>query len=353
MLYSTNPFPEITSLVCDHGRQCQGACVRGIRGTPVAIPEIEHALSAYPWPYQAGKSNGQTIACIGAGPSNLTLAVFLATEGYHIEIYEKENQIGGAILTGIPSFRFDKSPLVKIREKMEALGIEFHFGVEVKPDEIPDLAKRYDYLVLGIGAEKENLAGQTLAPQVVGGLRLLRDVNVENKADEYKKYQHAYVWGGGNVALDCARTLKRLIPEVTILYRRGEKEMPGNAIEIAEAKEEGVKFHLLHNLKELCYDDGGSLKGGNIIAMELGEPDESGRASFHEIEGSLSFEPFDLFILAIGEKPDGAYLPNHDGGYLLHDNIYVSGDARYGAKNVAAAICDGRTLAKLLLDTTN
>ena len=350
VLYSTNPFPEITSLVCDHQRQCQGACIRGIRSNPVSIPDIEYHLSSYPWPYERKESNGVRVACIGAGIANLSLAVFLLKEGFSVDIYEKEKSLGGAILTGIPGFRFSKDCLSSIYKKMVNLGANFHFGQEIKKEEIASLKEKYDEVVVGVGAEKENLAGQTLSLDVVSGLDLLRDLNVKQET-RYQNYKKAYVWGGGNVALDCARSLKRIIEDTNILYRRSEKEMPGNGKEIEEAKEEGVKFSLLTNLKQLHYDENGKLIGATFVKMGLGEKDASGRASFYEIEGSEFEESFDLFVLAIGEKPDAAFIGSHpEDGYELGENLYVVGDARYGARNVASAITDGRRLAGILIN---
>ena len=349
LLYQTNPFPEITSLVCDHARQCQGACIRGIKGEPVSIPDIEYHLSSYSWPYKRKAPRGKKVALVGAGIANLSLAVFLLQEGVEVDIYEKEKELGGAILTGIPSFRFDKSPLASIKDKLTGLGARFFFNEEVNPERLNRLSKEYDNVVLGIGAEKENLAGQDLSESVVSGLKLLHDLNVDKAESHYAKYRKAYVWGGGNVALDCARSLVRIVKDVSILYRRSQVEMPGNAKEIEEAKEEGVTLTLLTNLKELRYDESGKLLGGTFVRMELGEKDESGRASFHEIPNSEFDEDFDLFVLAIGEKSEISKYGESDGSYLLKDNIYVVGDGRYGAKNVASAIADGRNLAEEIL----
>ncbi|MBQ9457015.1 MAG: FAD-dependent oxidoreductase [Bacilli bacterium] len=350
VLYSTNPFPELTSQLCDHKRQCQGACVRGIKGNPVAIPQIEFGLSSHPWPYQRKAANGKTVACIGAGPASLSAAVFLSQEGYAVEIFEREASLGGAILTGIPNWRFPKETLTNIQNKMEGLGIVFHFNRFIPKTEIPTFQQKYDYVILGIGAEVENKAGQTLSQDVVGGLSLLRELNIEQREDAYRSYRRAYVWGGGNVAMDCARSLKRIMGDVAILYRRSEKEMPASEIEVEEAKSEGIAMATLTNLKELRYDENGRLKGGLLVKMELGEPDASGRASFHEIPDSEYEESFDLFVLAIGEKPDAEYLAGHTGEYPYLDRVYVVGDARYGARNIASAIADGRNLAKKIIE---
>ena len=345
LLYATNPFPEITSRVCDHARQCQGACIRGIKGEPVSIPDIEYHLSSYPWPYQKKALNGKKVALIGAGIGNLSAAVYLLQQGFQVDIYEKEKGLGGAILTGIPAFRFGKDCLASIQMKMDGLGARFFFDKEIRPEDTPSLQKEYDEVVFGIGANKENLGGVSLSSDVISGLDLLRDLNLGLKQIDFSQYQKAYVWGGGNVAIDCARSLTRLLPDVNILYRRGQKEMPANKKEIEEALEEGVKLNVLTNLKQLHYDEKGRLTGATFVKMGLGEPDASGRASFYEIQGSEFEETFDLFVLAIGEKSSIGTYAESDGTSLLSNGCYVLGDARYGAKNVASAIYDGRKIA--------
>ena len=346
VLYHTNPFPEFTSLLCDHGRQCQGACIRGLKGEPVSIPQIEKAISeAYPRPYLAGKPNGKKAALIGAGIANLSCAFFLLQKGWKVDIYEKESSIGGAIRTGIPGFRFDKTPLKKVYEDLVALGAVFHFNSEIK--ELAPLVSSYDAVVLSLGASKENFAGITPENGCMGALDFLKDYNEGRLKEEPHQ---AIVWGGGNVAMDAARTAKRIYGNTTVLYRRGREQMPANPCEIEEVEKEGVAFRLLENIVAPVYENG-NLVGANAVNMELGEPDASGRASFHVIEGSEHFISCDRLIFAIGEKPDPSPFPNLTLGERWATSlpkVYVCGDFRYGAANIAKAITDGRELALYL-----
>ena len=343
LLHQSNPFPELTSLLCDHQRQCRGNCIRHIKGSGVDFPSLEYAISqSYPYPLGRKPLNGKKIACIGAGIANLTVALILAKGGYEVEVYEKEGFIGGAILTGIPSFRFDKSVLVEIKKRLDSLGVIFHLNTDVDEASFEKIKRTHDHTFLGVGAEKENTAGMTLSGDIIGGLKFLYSLNVENKEQDYIRYKKACVWGGGNVAIDCARSLKRIIDDVSIIYRRGEKEMPASIDEVEEAKKEGIGFNLLCNVKNANIQDG-RLKSLTLVNMELGAPDESGRASFKEIENSEFESPCDLLILAIGEKPDLSKFGNVDGVTLV-------GDCAYGAANVARAIRSGLDEARAFIE---
>ena len=345
ILYQTNPFPEFTSLLCDHTRQCQGHCVRSLRGEPVSIPHIEKAIAyAYPRPFIKGEPNGKKAAFVGAGIANLSCAFFLLEKGWEVDIYEKEDSLGGAIRTGIPGFRFDKAPLKKIEDDLIRLGATFHYGNEIK--DLKALSG-YDVIVLGLGASKENFAGISPENGCMGALDFLKAFNDNELKLAPGK---ALVWGGGNVAMDAARAAKRVFGDASIIYRRGRKEMPANAAEIKEAEEEGITLRLLENVVSPIVEDG-RLVGVNAVNMELGEPDASGRASFHVIEGSEHVVPCDYLILAIGEKPDYSIFDGLTIGESWQTNIpnvYVCGDFRYGAANIAKAITDGRELALAL-----
>jgi len=342
LLHQTNPFPELTSLLCDHARQCRGHCIRGIKGEPVDFPSLEYSLSQnYPFPLERKPSKGVKVACVGAGIACCTLALLLAKEGYQVDIYEKEGDIGGAIRTGIPSFRFKKDGLRDIKNRLEAVGVNLHFHEPIDGAKLAELKANYEQVYLGVGAEKENTAGMPLGKGIIGGLTMLEGLNCQNTESQYQNYHHAVVWGGGNVALDCARSLVRLLPKVTLLYRRGEAEMPGSPDEIIEAKKEGVEFALLRNVKEPIFE-GDALSAIKVVKMELGAPDESGRASFKEIPNSEYILPCDYLVLAIGEKPDLQAFGD------LSDVILL-GDCAHGAANIAKAIRSGVDAAKELI----
>ena len=343
LLYSTNPFPELTSLLCDHARQCKGNCVRGIRGEPVDFPSVEAYLgSKYPFPFKKGKPSSVRVAVVGAGPAGLAAASFLADKGIDVEVYEKEATIGGAVLTGIPWFRFDKRVLSNIQQRLENIGVHFHFNHEISMKSMEDLNRDFDDIVLAIGASEENDLGLQESEHILHALPFLREFNLENSVDPLPKANRVIVMGGGNVAMDASRSLAKLGKQVTLIYRRDEASMPAQKKEIQEAKDEGVQFLTLTNLAEPIFE-GENLIALKLVKMELGEKDASGRPSFHTIEGSEFILPCDTFMMAIGEKSCVASL------FLDEVQIHHCGDCRYGAKNIAAAIKDGREVAQAII----
>ena len=357
-LYSVNPFPQLTCRLCDYARQCQGHCVRGIKGAPVEIHNIEMFISdSMKRKDTAGQPNGRKIAIIGAGVAALAAAIDLRHEGYQVDLYEKLDRVGGAVYSGIPSYRFDKKYLEEIYQDEIKLGVTFHFNCEIGKDiSFAQLQSEYDRILVTVGAQIENKYGLE-GDGCEAGLSLLYHLNVENQAEEYKKkYKGAVVWGGGNVAMDCARSLVRILNEVTIIYRRSEKEMPANRDEIEEAKKEGVKFAFLENIKELRLDAAGKVIGAHCIKMHLGEPDASGRARPIETEGSDYEIPCELVVPAIGQSVSftalDASLDKTEGTHAsTMKNVYIAGDAYLGPKTVAACIKDGRDAAKELMDS--
>jgi NADPH-dependent glutamate synthase beta chain and related oxidoreductases len=357
-LYDVNPFPQLTCRLCDYARQCQGHCVRGIKGAPVEIHNIEMFLSdAIARHDVAGEENGRRIAMVGAGVASLAAAIDLRRTGYSVDIYEKLDAIGGAIYSGIPSYRFDKKYLEEIYEQEVKLGVTFHFQCEVGKDiTFASLQEQYDRVLVTVGAQVENTYGLA-GDGCEAGLSLLYHLNVAKQAEEYrKKYHSAVVWGGGNVAMDCARSLARILDDVTIIYRRSEKEMPANRDEIEEAKKEGVKFAFLENIKELRLDAKGKVVGAHCIRMHLGEPDASGRARPVETEGSDYEIPCELVVPAIGQSVSfqvlDAALDKKEGTHASTlQNVYIAGDAYLGPKTVAACIKDGRDAAKEMMES--
>ncbi|MBP5216788.1 MAG: FAD-dependent oxidoreductase [Bacilli bacterium] len=358
-LHGTNPFPEFTCKLCDSKRQCQGACVRGKAGAPVEIPWLEGYIAAHAERDRTLKpSNNHDIAIVGTGIAGLTAGRILLMEGFAVDFYEKEQSIGGAIYTGIPEYRFDKSVLAKVQAELEEMGAKFHFGVEVgRSITIDNILAFHDRLIVAIGASQERLQNLEASEGYVGGLSLLYDLNVKKEAEKYQeKYQNAFVWGGGNVALDCARSLKRILPNVSIIYRRGEEQMPANKDEIEDAKKEGIEFHFLENILSLEKDLNGKLVGARCIKMELGPEDQSGRASFKEIENSEFSIDCDLIVAATGQAVDTEALKpglihswrnqNHEAS---QDRIYFAGDCFLGPKTVVHCIQDGKDVAQEII----
>lgn len=297
-----------------------------------------------------------TIAIIGAGPAGYTLAQELVKEGeYDIDIFDKEAEIGGAIYTGIPEYRMPKVFLKKAYDGLVEAGVKFHFNTEITPESFEQLKKDYDRVVVAIGAQVENTYGFEVGKGLYAGLTLLYDLNINKNHDDYKKYHQAIVWGGGNVAMDCARSLIRILDKVTIVYRRSEEEMPANKVEIRDARNEGVTFNFLENIKEIERDDEGNVVGAKVIKMELGEPDESGRRSPHEVEGSEYEEKADLIVMAIGQKVNfktlSDTLESTEGHASTHDNVYIIGDAKTGPKTIGSAVLEGKAIAKEIIES--
>ena len=355
ILREVNPFPELTSLLCDHKRQCQGSCVRAVKGEAVAIPQIEYQLSQLVGrDLSKGPSNGESVALVGAGIANLTAAYFLIKAGFAVEFFEKEGFIGGAIRTGIPSFRFDKSPLDAIYGDLVKMGAIFHFNSPIDTNaSLGDLQQNFDYVILGIGASKNNSVGFEAKSGLVSGLDILREINIADGKEKYGKYKSSLVWGGGNVALDCARSLLRLGGKVTIVYRRSLKEMPASEVEIEDAIKEGVDVAFLTNVKDLIKNEMGEVTGVKLVKMELGEMDSSGRASCHEIPNSEYLLSCDLLVSAIGQKVDFSKLASDltldEGHHTSYKDVYATGDCFFGAKNIASCIADGRECAKEII----
>lgn len=292
------------------------------------------------------------IAIIGAGPAGYTVAQELvkSEHEYQIDIFDKEAEIGGAIYTGIPNYRMPKAFLQKAYDGLTQAGVHFYFNTFIDKSKFKELQKQYDDVVVAIGAQIENTFGFETGHGVVAGLTLLYDLNIEQKQDQYKSYKKAIVWGGGNVAMDCARSLVRIIDDVTIVYRRSLQEMPASPAEIKACEKEGVKIAFLNNIKDILKDEQGNVCGVKVAKMELGEPDESGRASCHEVKDSTFTMNCDLVAMAIGQKIDFSVLDENlkptDTHASTLDHVYIIGDAFTGPKTIGSAVVEGRKLAK-------
>lgn len=349
ILYRENPYPQITCRVCAYEKQCEGHCVKHFKGQPVLVHEIEKYISDNSeYKYQIKESNGRKIAIIGAGIASLSLAKLLLIDGYSVDIYEREKFIGGAIETGIPPFRFDHSFLKNIYDELIEFKANFYFNTVIPKDiDIKDLLKRYDRVVIATGARKENKMNIEGEEYSLSGLKVLYDLNVLNRHKDYA-YGKALVVGGGNVAIDVARSLKRIVKDVTIIYRRSEKEMPANLSEITEAKKDGIVLNTLSNPTKIVKNSDGSLEV-SLVKMELGEKDASGRASVTVKEDSEYTVSTDLIVMAIGQK----YLPLYedmkiDNHITSYDRVYAVGDANIGPSTVSHCIGDAKKLKELI-----
>ena len=366
ILSQTTVLGSVCGRICPHMKQCEGSCVRGIKGEPVQIGEIEayvfdEALKNK-WYEKTEKTNelrGKKIAVVGGGPAGLTCSSFLARSGANVTIYEKYNKLGGILAHGIPEFRLNKDILDKTIESILSLGIKVEFGKELgKNLDLKELEKEYDAIFLGFGANipsKMNIEGEELEG-VYGGNYLLEYGNHPS----YKGKKVAII-GGGNVAMDCSRTIKRLGAEkVYVIYRRAEKQMPAEVKEISEAKEEGIEFLFQNNIVKILGDK--KVEKIECIKTELVKKEGEAREVPINIANSNYEIDMDYVVMAVGSSPEKELLKNlglklNERGYLNVDEnhrtsnkkIYAGGDLAGDKSTVAWAARAGRDAADAII----
>ncbi len=366
-LINTTMLGSVCGRICPHTKQCQGHCVRGIKGEPVNIGKIE----AYVFD-QAIKNGydkkikkseilkGKKIAIIGSGPAGLSCSAFLAVQGADVTIYEKNSRLGGILTHGIPDFRIDKKVIESTIYSILNLGIKVEYQQELGKDiTIEELKKSYDAIFLGLGANistEMNIEGENLSG-VYGGNALLE----KNEHPNYEGKKVAIV-GGGNVAMDCARTIQRQNPsKVYVIYRRSEKQMPAETKEIEAAKKEGVEFLFQNNIVKILGKD--KVKQIECIKTELIKIDDEEREVPVNIENSNYLIDADYVVMAIGSKPQKDLLSKlnlelNKYGYIKVNEryqtsdkkIYAGGDLIGQKATVAWAAMAGREAAKNIVD---
>lgn len=374
IITSTNALPAVCGRVCPQENQCEGKCVRGIKGEPVAIGRLERFVADYMMDKAAAavkpEPNGHKVAVVGAGPSGLTCAGDLAKLGYQVTIFEAFHTAGGVLMYGIPEFRLPKVIVQKEITKLKNLGVEIMqdmvIGKVLSVDEIMDMG--YEAVFIGSGAglprfmgiEGESLIGVCSANEYLTRINLMKGY-LDDYATPVIKSKSVAVVGGGNVAMDAARSALRMGAEhVYIVYRRSEAEMPARKEEVHHAKEEGVEFLNLNNPVRILADENGRVCAMECIKMELGEPDESGRRSPVPVEGSNYNLDVDTVIMSIGTSPNplirttthgldankrGCLIVNED-MLTTKEGVYAGGDAVTGAATVILAMGAGKTAAK-------
>ena len=375
IIKQTNALPAVCGRVCPQESQCEGKCVRGIKGESVAIGRLERFAADYFMENGKAKTpditkNGKKVAVIGAGPSGLTCAGDLAKLGYEVTIFEAFHTAGGVLTYGIPEFRLPKSIVKKEIENLEKSGVKIMtdmvIGKILTVDEIIEMG--YSAVFIGSGAglpmfmgiEGEGSVGVYSANEFLTRINLMK-AYIEDYDTPIKRSNSVAVVGGGNVAMDAARCAKRLGAEnVYIIYRRGEEEMPARKEEIEHAKEEEIEFKLLCNPKRIISDESGKVVGVECIKMQLGEPDASGRRRPVEIENSEFIIDVDAVIMALGTTPNPLIRTTTNGieankrGCLIvdenmkttKDGVYAGGDAVTGAATVILAMGAGKNAAK-------
>ena len=375
ILSNANALPAISGRVCPQENQCEGKCVRGVKGEPVAIGRVERFVAD--WAAQQGianvataPKNGHKTAVIGSGPAGLTCAGELARMGYDVTVFEAFHTAGGVLTYGIPEFRLPKAIVAREVSNLEKMGVDIELNMVIgKVLTIPELFERgYEAVFVASGAglpmfmkiPGEGLVGVYSANEYLTRINLMKAYQ-EGAETPILHNKKVAVVGGGNVAMDAARCAKRLgAEEVFIVYRRSEKELPARAEEVEHAKEEGIVFHLLNNPTQILGDENGNVKGMECIRMELGEPDASGRRRPVEVPGSEFTLDVDCVIMAIGTSPNpliksttqgletqkwGGIIVNEETGLTSREGVYAGGDAVTGAATVILAMGAGKTAA--------
>ncbi|MCR5755977.1 MAG: NADPH-dependent glutamate synthase, partial [Acetatifactor sp.] len=320
IISESSALPAVCGRVCPQESQCEGKCIRGIKGEPISIGKLERFVADWARengikPVAASKKNGKKIAVIGSGPAGLTCAGDLAKMGYDVTIFEALHEAGGVLVYGIPEFRLPKTAVVaKEIENVKSLGVKIEtnvvVGKSIKIDQLID-EEGFDAVFIGSGAglpkfmgiPGENSNGVFSANEYLTRSNLMKAFNSESNTPIMRGKKVAVV-GGGNVAMDAARTALRLGAEVHIVYRRSEEELPARVEEVHHAKEEGIIFDLLTNPVEILADEKGWVTGMKCIKMELGEPDASGRRRPVEIKDSEFVMELDTVIMSLGTSPN-------------------------------------------------
>ena len=359
-LLKTSILGSVCGRICPHYKQCMGSCVRGIKGESVQIGDIEAYISDYGLEHDLIKNiekteelKGKNIAVIGGGPAGLTASYFLAKAGANVTIYEKHNNLGGILEHGIPEFRLDPKVLDKTLNSILSLGIKVEYNKEIGNNiQIEEISSKYDATILAIGANvssKMNIPGEDLQG-VYGGNELL-----ENKNYPDFKGKVVAVSGGGNVAMDTARTVARLgAKKVFVIYRRAEEQMPAEKKEIEDAKKEGIEFLFQNNIVKILGDK--KVEEIECIRTKLVQKEGETRLSPVNIEGSNYRMRMDSVIMAVGSKPeekDIAGFEKNKWGYVNTDeekktsikNVYAIGDIAGNKATVAWAARSGRDVA--------
>ena len=377
VISEASALPAVCGRVCPQESQCEGKCIRGIRGEAVSIGKLERFVADWAreqkiLPEGAKEKKGKKVAVIGSGPAGLTCAGDLAKMGYDVTIFEALHEPGGVLVYGIPEFRLPKDEVVKKEiENVKSLGVQIETNVIVgKSVTIDELLGEEGYSAVFIGSGAglpkfmgipgENANGVFSANEYLTRSNLMKAFREDSPTPIMKSRKVAVV-GGGNVAMDAARTALRLGAEVHIVYRRSEEELPARVEEVHHAKEEGIIFDLLTNPVEILEDEKGWVKGMTCVRMELGEPDASGRRRPVVIPGSEFTLELDTVIMALGTSPNPlissttkgldtnkwkCIVAEEENGQTSKEGVFAGGDAVTGAATVILAMGAGKAGAK-------
>jgi len=375
VIAAASSLPAVCGRVCPQETQCEGVCIRGKLGEPISIGKLERFVAdrnradGYS-PVPKTEKKGKKVAVIGSGPSGLTCAGELAKNGYDVTVFEALHEPGGVLVYGIPEFRLPKSIVAAEVDNLKKLGVEIECDVIIgRSLTIPQLFEDgYEAVFIGSGAGLPKFMGipGENGKQVFSANEFLTRANLmkgfkENYDTPIPMGRKVFVAGGGNVAMDAARTALRLGAETHIVYRRSIEELPSRKEEVEHAQEEGVIFDLLQNFTEIVTDENGDVKGVKIIKMELGEPDASGRRRPVEMPGSEYFAECDTVIMALGTSPNplissatpelsvnrwGCIEADEESGQTSMPGVFAGGDAVSGAATVILAMQAGKKAAE-------
>lgn len=375
IISESSSLPAVCGRVCPQEKQCESKCVKGIKGDAISIGSLERYVAD-----QAIKNNfnsvkpaekvGKKVAIVGAGPAGLTCAGDLAKAGYDVTIYEVLHKAGGVLTYGIPEFRLPKAIVQKEVDSLKRLGVDIKTDVPVGNSiTVSELSKEYDAVFLGTGAGLPKFMGipGEDANQVFSANEILTRINLmgaykDESKTPIKKLKTAYVIGGGNVAMDAVRCLKRLGVDAHIMYRRSLEELPARKLEVEHAVDEGIVFDILTNPKRILTDENNNIVGMEVVNMVLGEAGEDGRRGVEEDPSSIHTVDCDMVVMALGTSPNHEALKGSDvelsdrglivveGTKTSLDNVYAGGDAVTGAATVILAMEAGKKAAKEIME---
>ena len=372
VILKSSSLPAICGRVCPQEKQCEKMCIRGLKGESIAIGALERYVADNNnlSENKKIKKNGKKVAIIGSGPAGLSCAYDLIKEGFDVTIYEVLHKAGGVLTYGIPEFRLPKEIVKKEIEKIKKLGVKIITDVPIgNALTINDLKSEYDYIFIGTGAglpkfmdiPGESANGVFSANEILTRINLMK-AYTNNSNTPIKNAKKAYVIGGGNVAIDAVRSLKRLGVETHLMYRRSMEELPARKMEVIHAKEEGIIFDLLKLPKKILTDDDNNVIGMEVVNMILGDKDEEGRRSVKEDNESLHTVDCDMVVMALGTKTNHEALKESDikltdrGLIEVNESktsinrVYAGGDVVTGAATVILAMEAGKKAAKEIIE---
>ena len=375
IISKSSSLPAVCGRVCPQEKQCESMCVKGLKGEAISIGSLERYVAD-----QAIKNNfnsvvpaekvGKKVAIVGSGPAGLTCAGDLAKAGYDVTIYEVLHKAGGVLTYGIPEFRLPKSIVQKEVDSLKRLGVEVKCDVPIGNSlTIDELSKEYDAVFVGTGAGLPKFMGipGEDANQVFSANEILTRINLmggykEDAKTPIKKLKTAYVIGGGNVAMDAVRCLKRLGVDAHIMYRRSLEELPARKMEVEHAVDEGIVFDILTNPRKILTDENNNVVGMEVVNMVLGELGADGRRGVSEDESSVRTVDCDMVVMALGTSPNhealkGSNIQLSEKGLIVVegtktslDNVYAGGDAVTGAATVILAMEAGKKAAAEIME---